>query len=106
MKPNLTLAAVSLVLTAAFTPPVLAADKPTAAQPSQGDQILRQMSAKLGGIVSPSHSSPASRSAPPPSPAIATRKPSRRALGVDYEQNGLTYDMITHGPQVTHGIIF
>ena len=48
MKSNLTLAAVSLALTAAFTPPVLAADKPAAAQPSQGDQILRQMSAKLG----------------------------------------------------------
>ena len=50
MKPNLTLAAVSLALTAAFTPPVLAADaaKPKVAQPSKGDQILRQMSAKLG----------------------------------------------------------
>jgi uncharacterized membrane protein len=29
-----------------------------------------------------------------------------RALGVDYEQNGLTYDMITHGPQITLGINF
>lgn len=29
-----------------------------------------------------------------------------RALGVDYEKDGLTYDMITHGPQVTLGIEF
>jgi hypothetical protein len=29
-----------------------------------------------------------------------------RALAVDYEGNGLTYDMITHGPQVTLGITF
>ena len=49
MKPNLTFAAVSLALAAAFTPPVLAAAQPAAAQPSKGDQILRQMSAKLGG---------------------------------------------------------
>jgi hypothetical protein len=29
-----------------------------------------------------------------------------RALAVDYEGNGLIYDMITHGPQVTLGITF
>ena len=29
-----------------------------------------------------------------------------RALAFDYEGNGLTYDMITHGPQVTLGITF
>jgi hypothetical protein len=29
-----------------------------------------------------------------------------RALAVDYEGNGLTYDMIIHGPQVTLGITF
>ena len=51
MKTNLTLAAVSLALSAAFTPPMLAASaaKPAAEKPSKGDQILRQMSAKLGG---------------------------------------------------------
>ncbi|MCE9610319.1 MAG: DUF2092 domain-containing protein [Chthoniobacter sp.] len=49
MKPNLTLAAVSLAFTTVFTPQVLAADKPAAAQPSKGDRILRQVSAKLGG---------------------------------------------------------
>ena len=29
-----------------------------------------------------------------------------RALAYDYEGNGLTYDMITHGPQATVGITF
>lgn len=29
-----------------------------------------------------------------------------RAIGVDYEKGGLTYDMITHGPQMTLGINF
>lgn len=29
-----------------------------------------------------------------------------RALSVDYEKDGLTYDMITHGPQMTLGIVF
>lgn len=29
-----------------------------------------------------------------------------RAFAQDYEDNGLTYDMITHGPQVTLGVIF
>lgn len=29
-----------------------------------------------------------------------------RAIGVDYEKDGLTYDMITHGPQMTLGITF
>ena len=29
-----------------------------------------------------------------------------RALGVDYEGDGLTYDMITHGAQITLGIQF
>jgi hypothetical protein len=29
-----------------------------------------------------------------------------RALGVDYDEDGLTYDMITHGAQITMGIEF
>jgi hypothetical protein len=29
-----------------------------------------------------------------------------RALAVDYEDNGLTYDVVTHGPQMTVGINF
>ena len=29
-----------------------------------------------------------------------------RALSLDYEKDGLTYDTITHGPQVTVGVQF
>jgi hypothetical protein len=29
-----------------------------------------------------------------------------RALGADYEKNGLLFDVVTHGPQITTGITF
>jgi hypothetical protein len=50
MKPNITLAAVSIALTAVFTSPALAADatKPATAETPSADAILRQMSSKLG----------------------------------------------------------
>jgi hypothetical protein len=50
MKPTITLAAMSLALTALFTPPAPAADatKPTTGQKPDADTILRQMSSRLG----------------------------------------------------------